>query len=124
MASKPSLSLDVIIFTLELRLLLNQISNREPTEFIGYELVSNDALALNIFEEDRNGTIVTNVILNQTAMYPEGGGQVADKGAITSKDGTFEVEDVQSFGGVIVHTGKFTKGSFKNGDNSRTSLRQ
>ena len=102
--------------------LSDQISNREPTEFIGYELVSNDALALNIFEEDRNGTIVTNVILNQTAMYPEGGGQVADKGAITSKDGTFEVEDVQSFGGVIVHTGKFTKGSFKNGDKVKVTV--
>ncbi|MDG1990515.1 MAG: alanine--tRNA ligase [Dehalococcoidia bacterium] len=102
--------------------LSEQISNMEPTEFIGYELVSNDALALNVFEEDRDGMIVTNVILNQTAMYPEGGGQVADKGAITSKNGTFEVEDVQSFGGVIVHTGQFANGSFKNGDKVKVTV--
>jgi alanyl-tRNA synthetase len=43
------------------------------------------------------------VILDQTAFYPEGGGQVADHGVIKHGRGEARVIDVQRVGPVIVH---------------------
>ena len=52
------------------------------------------------------------VVLDQTAFYPEGGGQPADFGVLRGPDGPAEVEDVQKFatpqGHVVVHTVKGT----------------
>jgi len=46
------------------------------------------------------------LVLNQTAFYPEGGGQPADHGEIKSHEGKAEVTDVQKMGNVIVHVVK------------------
>jgi len=43
------------------------------------------------------------VILDQTLFYPEGGGQPADYGVITTTDLVIQVVDVQSVNGVIMH---------------------
>ncbi len=43
------------------------------------------------------------VVLDQTAFYPEGGGQVADHGVIRHSRGEARVIDVQRVGPVIVH---------------------
>ncbi len=43
------------------------------------------------------------VVLDQTAFYPEGGGQVADHGIIRHSRGESRVVDVQRVGPVIVH---------------------
>jgi alanyl-tRNA synthetase len=43
------------------------------------------------------------VVLNQTAFYPEGGGQLADHGQVKSHEGRAEVSDVQKIGNIIVH---------------------
>jgi len=43
------------------------------------------------------------VVFDQTAFYPEGGGQPADHGTIKSHEGNAEVIDVQKMGNVIVH---------------------
>ena len=43
------------------------------------------------------------VVLDQTAFYPEGGGQVADHGVIKHSRGEARVVDVQRVGPVIVH---------------------
>lgn len=43
------------------------------------------------------------VVLNQTAFYPEGGGQPADHGRISWKTGEAKVVDVQKVGNVIIH---------------------
>jgi len=49
------------------------------------------------------------VILDQTILYPQGGGQPCDTGSIVSLDGTinFCVTDVRSKSGVVYHYGKF-----------------
>jgi len=44
------------------------------------------------------------VVLDQTIFYPDGGGQPADLGTITTQERTLKVTDVQSYGGVILHT--------------------
>ena len=43
------------------------------------------------------------VVLDKTCFYPEGGGQPADHGWLTSGDAKFEVADVQKIGKVIMH---------------------
>jgi alanyl-tRNA synthetase len=43
------------------------------------------------------------VVLDQTCLYPEGGGQPADHGWITAGDAKYEVVDTQKIGKVIVH---------------------
>jgi alanyl-tRNA synthetase len=43
------------------------------------------------------------VVLDQTMFYPEGGGQPADHGTLSTDDVTADVTDVQQVGDVIVH---------------------
>lgn len=43
------------------------------------------------------------LILDQTVFYPEGGGQPADRGTLTSNGKTIEVSDVQKVGTVVLH---------------------
>ncbi|KYH26924.1 alanine--tRNA ligase [Halalkalicoccus paucihalophilus] len=43
------------------------------------------------------------VVLDQTMFYPEGGGQPADRGTISTDDGSYAVSDVQEDEGVVLH---------------------
>ena len=43
------------------------------------------------------------VVLDQTAFYPEGGGQPADKGCLKFNDEKHEVVDVRKVGNIIIH---------------------
>ncbi|MBR4035273.1 MAG: alanyl-tRNA editing protein, partial [Oscillospiraceae bacterium] len=51
-------------------------------------------------EKDKKGW---STILDQTAFYPEGGGQPADHGVITFGENTANVTDTREKNGVIVH---------------------
>lgn len=44
------------------------------------------------------------VVLDQTCFYPQGGGQLGDRGTLRSAGHTVKVVDVQKFGGTIVHS--------------------
>jgi Ser-tRNA(Ala) deacylase AlaX len=53
------------------------------------------------------------VILDQTIFYPQGGGQPADTGTISSRQGDFQVTKVLCRpDGTIAHYGLFSKGEF------------
>jgi alanyl-tRNA synthetase len=54
-----------------------------------------EAVVLDVFDN--------HVVLDQTLFYPEGGGQPADHGTITSPDLVLRVVDVQSANGIILH---------------------
>ncbi len=94
-----------------------------PTEFLGYETnqaegsvnaIIKDDKEIQQLEEGEEGQI----ILNQTPFYGESGGQVGDKGTITSGENEFEVTDVQKkIGNLFVHFGKVSKGTIKLKDN-------
>ena len=82
--------------------------DQERTEF--------EAVVLDVFERDGDDAGY-DVVLDQTMFYPEGGGQPADHGSLTTDDGTVRVTDVQEYGGVVVHrtdgdpgTGEFVRG--------------
>ena len=50
--------------------------------------------------EDKKGWAI---VLDQTAFYPEGGGQPCDKGIMTFGDTIAQIDDVRERGGVVVH---------------------
>ncbi|MEA2055956.1 MAG: alanine--tRNA ligase [Candidatus Thermoplasmatota archaeon] len=50
--------------------------------------------------DNRNGT---EIILDQTAFYPEGGGQLADKGTLTVNGREITVKHVEKHGQAIIH---------------------
>mmetsp|Transcript_14602 Transcript_14602/g.18380 ORF Transcript_14602/g.18380 Transcript_14602/m.18380 type:complete len:965 (+) Transcript_14602:343-3237(+) len=55
---------------------------------------------------------VVGVVLDQTSFYAEAGGQVNDTGTlIAPNDTTLDVENVQSFGGFVLHTGRLSAGA-------------
>ena len=79
--------------------------DQERTEF--------EAVVLDVFERGDG----YDVVLDQTMFYPEGGGQPADHGTLTTDDATVRVTDVQEHDGVVVHradgdpgTGEFVRG--------------
>ncbi|ELZ19319.1 alanine--tRNA ligase [Natrinema limicola] len=58
-----------------------------------------EAVVLDVFEREDG----YDVVLDQTMFYPEGGGQPADTGTLSTDDTTVEVEDVQIEDDVILH---------------------
>lgn len=89
--------------------------------FVGYDklvaeseitVLTTDAIVEAVAEGD-NATI----IVKETPFYATMGGQQGDKGTITTKDGSFTVEDtIKLKGGKIGHVGKVTQGMLKIGD--------
>ncbi len=53
------------------------------------------------------------VILDRTCFYAESGGQVGDKGTITSPTGLFRVSNTVKKGNTIFHIGDFIQGHFE-----------
>jgi alanyl-tRNA synthetase len=72
----------------------------EGTEF---EAVVLDVLERGADGSDDDGTAEYDVVLDQTLFYPEGGGQPADHGTLTTDDATISVSDVQIRDGVVYH---------------------
>ncbi|WP_254864598.1 alanine--tRNA ligase [Halovivax gelatinilyticus] len=72
-----------------------------------------EAVVLDVFERDDG----YDVVLDGTLFYPEGGGQPADHGNLSSDETTVEVTDVQEEAGVVLHRvdGELSKGAFVTG---------
>ena len=92
------------------------------TEFVGYDVLECGAKAVAMADgekavdklnEKENGTIITDV----TCMYGTMGGQVGDKGVISSKDGEFIVtETIHLPEGRVGHIGYVSRGFISAGD--------
>ena len=57
-----------------------------------------------------------NIVLDQTAFYPLGGGQPADMGTIKGEKGEIKVSDVKMRNGRVIHVSKEMVGEVKEGD--------
>ncbi|KAL1813606.1 alanine--tRNA ligase isoform X2 [Daucus carota subsp. sativus] len=70
------------------------------------------------FLEDIAAGDEVGIVLESTSFYAEQGGQIFDTGILEGPFGTFQVSNVQTFGGFIVHIGYFTEdsGRFSLGD--------
>ena len=92
------------------------------TRFVGYDQKETEARVLALVSEDElqqelGAGAEGILVLDQTVLYAEMGGQVADHGKIVAGESVFEVNNVQkNKGGKIMHYGVVKSGSFKLGD--------
>lgn len=98
------------------------LSKDITSEFNGYWLYKAEGKVLAIADEHKlvneafEGMKVR-IILDQTVMYPEGGGQIGDHGKLKTDSFEMTVTDVKKGNnGTIIHVGHVTKGSVKNGE--------
>ncbi len=75
--------------------------------FEGYDKVENDVKITRIrkVESKKDGTLYQ-IVLDHTPFYPEGGGQVGDKGVLVSANESIEIIDTKKENNLILH---FTK---------------
>jgi alanyl-tRNA synthetase len=102
----------------------DRIADLPDTEKLFYEdpeRTEFEAVVLDVIEREPagsdDGEDGYDVVLDQTMFYPEGGGQPADAGTLSSEDATVEVTDVQEVDGVVLHRtdGDPGKGEFVRG---------
>jgi alanyl-tRNA synthetase len=83
------------------------------SEFIGYpNETSADGLGILIVAETDGST---QVVLEKTPFYAEGGGQIGDRGELVGERGRLLVEDTQRVNDAIVHVGRL-EGALAAGD--------
>ncbi|MGB3368190.1 MAG: alanine--tRNA ligase [Acidaminobacteraceae bacterium] len=99
-----------------------KIDSSLTSEFVGYFELDGDAtlkaiiVAGDLVDEAKSGDKAV-LVLDRTTFYPEGGGQVGDKGLIVKEGFEFKVKDTKkSNNGLILHTGIITSGSIKIND--------
>ena len=79
------------------------IVNEGEGEFVGYDNLEVESKILRYRAVKQKGKDLYQVELNQTPFYPEGGGQVGDRGVLIDGDQKFGVQDTKKENGVIVH---------------------
>src|SRR5690606_14862763 len=96
------------------------------TVFTGYEFLETDSQVLGIIKDGASVQRATvgdtiEVILAETALYPESGGQDSDLGTIVGASFELDVLDVQRpIKGLISHSVKVVSGEVGVGDSART----
>jgi len=92
------------------------------TAFEGYDHTRSEAKVLALYKDGAAVTALQAgdegvVVLDNTAFYAEGGGQVGDTGKLVAGSNIFEVTDTQKVkAAVFGHQGKLISGSLKLGD--------
>ncbi|MBQ3211817.1 MAG: alanine--tRNA ligase, partial [Oscillospiraceae bacterium] len=98
------------------------------TAFVGYDAneCESKVLAIVVDGEMRAAALQGEdaiIVLDQTVMYAEMGGQVADHGMICADDTCFEVNNVlKNKGGKFMHYGKVNAGQISLGDSVKVSI--
>ncbi|QIK37750.1 alanine--tRNA ligase [Caldichromatium japonicum] len=92
------------------------------TDFCGYDRLHEDATIVALYQDGQPRDSLEAgesgiVILDRSPFYGESGGQVGDRGWITSETARFEVDDTQKEGeGVLIHLGQIVEGQLAVGD--------
>lgn len=96
--------------------------DRGETEFLGYEQLEADGTVLGLVRDGESVEAVSEgdeveIIVDRTPFYAESGGQLGDRGIVTTDDGArLEVGDVQKIGKKLwVHRARVTVGELEVG---------
>jgi alanyl-tRNA synthetase len=75
--------------------------------FVGYDKIENEVKITRIRKVDsKKDGILYQIVLDNTPFYPEGGGQVGDKGTLVSANETIEIIDTKKENNLILHFAK------------------
>ncbi|MDV6168804.1 alanine--tRNA ligase [Flavobacterium sp. DG1-102-2] len=75
--------------------------------FVGYDQTENEVKITRYRKIDsKKDGILYQIVLNDTPFYPEGGGQVGDKGSLVSANETIEILDTKKENNLILHIAK------------------
>jgi len=75
--------------------------------FVGYDQVENEVRISRYRKIDsKKDGLLYQIVLNNTPFYPEGGGQVGDKGLLVSANETIEIVDTKKENNLILHFAK------------------
>jgi len=93
---------------------------KEESEFIGYDKLEGKGKILKLFVDNIEKELIKKgeqglVVLDKTPLYPESGGQLNDKGKISTKSGEFKVDKVFKVADAIIHQGSVISGEIKKG---------
>ena len=101
---------------------LDQLAEQiHPTEFVGYTEATGTAEVVALLVDGKTvdqaaaGTTVQ-LALDQTPFYAESGGQVGDRGTLSSDSVQVRIEDVQKESGIFIHYGQVEQGTVQAGD--------
>lgn len=101
----------------------------EADQFVGYDTLSIDTRVAALGKDgeliDQADSGEVDVFLDVTPFYAEAGGQVSDRGTLTSGDAQFVVDNVmKTASGHTVHRGRVLSGTLKVGDPLRAEVSQ
>ncbi|WP_158729645.1 MULTISPECIES: alanine--tRNA ligase [unclassified Flavobacterium] len=75
--------------------------------FVGYDQTQNEVKITRIRKVDsKKDGILYQIVLDNTPFYPEGGGQVGDKGTLVSANETIDIIDTKKENNLILHFAK------------------
>jgi alanyl-tRNA synthetase len=75
--------------------------------FVGYDQTENETKITRIRKVDsKKDGILYQIVLDNTPFYPEGGGQIGDKGTLVSANETIDIIDTKKENNLILHFAK------------------
>jgi len=75
--------------------------------FVGYDLTENEVKITRYRKVDsKKDGLLYQIVLDNTPFYPEGGGQVGDKGSLATANETIEIIDTKKENNLILHLAK------------------